>query len=225
MFQGCKMNISRLFADNMAAGLKRLRGHVAIETVLDVGASNGCWSRVCARHFPQAKYVLFEPQACHRKGLTRFASSANATVVEKAVGPSDGTTYFEASDPFGGVLADRPEDNIEVPMTSIDSTVSQLQLSGPYLLKLDTHGVEKEILEGAAQTLPHCAALIIEAYNYRLTRDTLLFWELCAYLHERGFRPFDLVDVMRRKRDSTLWQMDLFFVANSWPGFEVATFE
>jgi FkbM family methyltransferase len=219
------MNISRIFSDSMAAGLKRLRDHVTINTVLDVGASNGCWAKVCARHFPQAKYILFEPQPCHQKGLARFASSANATVIGKAVGSAEGTTFFDASDPFGGVLADLPEGNIEVPMTSIDSTVAHLKVSGPFLLKLDTHGVEKEILEGASQTLPHCEALIIEAYNHRLTKDTLLFWELCGYLAERGFRPIDLVDGMRRKRDKSLWQMDLFFVKSTWPGFASASYE
>jgi FkbM family methyltransferase len=219
------MLFDRFFSDNMAAGLKRLRNHVNIGTVLDVGASNGCWTKMCAKVFPQAKYVLFEPQPCHKKKLARFASSTNAAVVAKAVGATEGTTYFEASDPFGGVLADQPEGNIEVPLTTIDSTVTHLQLSGPYLLKLDTHGVEKEILEGASQTLPHCEALIIEVYNHRIGKNTLLFWELCGYLHERGFRPVDLVDVMHRKRDRSLWQMDLFFVRNSWTGFESVSFD
>lgn len=219
------MNISRIFSDTMSAGLKRLQNHVTVETVLDVGASNGCWTKICAKAFPQAKYVLFEPQPCHQKRLASFASSANVIVVDKAVGAGEGTTWFEASDPFGGVLADQPEGNIEVPLTTIDSTVAQLQLSGPYLLKLDTHGVEKEILEGASQTLPNCEALIIEAYNHRIGNNALLFWELCGYLHERGFRPIDLVDGMRRKRDDSLWQMDLFFVRNSWQGFESVSFD
>ena len=215
------MPISRFFPDRMTAGLKRLQDRVRVETVLDVGASNGCWAKMCAKFFPEAQYVLFEPQPCHQEALTRVAFSENITVVPKAVGATDGTTYFEASDPFGGVLSDHPaEGNIEVPMISIDSIVDQQRLTPPYLLKLDTHGVEKEILEGANRTLPDCEALIIETYNYRLTKETLLFWELCGFLHERGFRPVDLVSVMRRELDRSLWQMDLFFVKDSWPGFE-----
>lgn len=205
--------------------MRRLRDHVSVSTVLDVGASNGCWAKLCRKSFPKAKYVLFEPQPCHQESLARLASDANVTVVRKAVGATDGMTYFDASDPFGGVLVDEPEGNIEVPLTSIDSAVSQLCLREPYLLKLDTHGVEKEILAGARRTLPKCEALIIECYNHRVTPGALLFWELCSYLQERGFRPFDLVDSMRRSRDGSLWQMDLFFVRNAWPGFDSASFE
>jgi hypothetical protein len=89
----------------------------------------------------------------------------------------------------------------------------------PFLVKLDTHGAEEAILAGAEQTLARSVAWIIEAYNQRITPDCLLFWELCSQMAAHGFRPLDLVDVLHRPYDKTLWQMDLSFVRSDWNGF------
>ena len=208
----------------MKGGLKWLCSHEGhIKTVLDVGASNGCWSKECMNFFPEANYVLFEPQPVHSDALDSFAKSCKQTVtlIKKAVGASEGHTFFDAADPFGGALArnDEGANTIKVGLTTIDATVSQLEIEGPYLLKLDTHGFEKSILEGARNTLENTDTLIIEAYNYRITDEAFLFWELCAFLSDRGFRPIDLVDVMHRQYDNSLWQMDLFFIRSTWEDF------
>ena len=213
----------------MSRGLKWLCSHdFHIKTVLDVGASNGCWSRECMNVYPEANFVLFEPQPVHSNALDSFEKSDKRTViVKKAVGSSEGHTFFDASDPFGGVLApnDEGDGTIKVELTTIDASVSQLQLEAPFLLKLDTHGFEKGILEGAASTLEKADILIIEAYNYRITTEALLFWELCAFLSDRGFRPINLVDVMHRQYDNSLWQMDLFFIRDDWNGFNYVSYK
>ena len=78
-------------------------------------------------------------------------------------------------------------------------------------MKLDTHGAEAAILAGAQVTLARSSAWIVETYNQQITPDCLLFWGLCSYMVTRGFRPIDLIDVLHRPFDGTLWQMDLFF--------------
>src|SRR6185312_9804788 len=105
----------------------------------------------------------------------------------------------------------RPTANsITVRVVTLDEALADA--TPPLLVKLDTHGVEAAILAGAEQTLGRSVAWIIEAYNHRITTDCLLFWELCDYMAEQGFRPLDLVDVLHRPYDRTLWQMDLLFI-------------
>lgn len=178
--------------------------------------------------FPEANYILFEPQPVHSDALDHFARSCKQDVmlIKKAVGASEGHTFFDASDPMGGALAPNGEgsNTIRVGLTTIDASLSQLETEGPYLLKLDTHGFEKSILEGAGNTLEKADILIIEAYNYKITNEALLFWELCAFLSDRGFRPIDLVDVMYRQHDDSLWQMDLFFIRSNWKGFNYISY-
>ena len=191
-------------------------------TVLDVGASDGRWSADCMIFFTDANYVLFEPQPVHAEALESFARSCKNSVViiDKAVGGSEGHTFFNVKNPFGGSLTNKEDGfSIQVPVTTIDSAVAQLNFPGPYLLKLDTHGFEKMIIDGASSTLKFCEIIIVEVYNYKLNKDTLLFWEMCTYLDVLGFRPVDLIDVLHRKYDNSLWQMDIVFVKKDWTGF------
>jgi FkbM family methyltransferase len=209
----------------MAAGLGLLGSiGIAPATVVDVGASDGRWSALALRVFPEAEYVLFEPQPAHSAALDHFAAAhRRVSVVRSAVGAESGVSPFDAADPFGGVLQQAPSANtIEVPVTSLDAALANA--TPPFLVKLDTHGVERAILGGATGTLARSAAWIVEAYNYEIEPGCLLFWELCAAMREHGFRPVELVDVMRRSRDDTLWQMDLLFVRADWPGFAYVTY-
>lgn len=212
--------------NDMQSGLRRLAG-IGIQPtlILDVGASDGQWTHLARPIFPQARYALFEPQPVHAPALQKFAAAhPRDTVIPKAVSASVGITFFDASAPYGGALmSEAMSHSIEVPMTTIDKE-STAESRDSVLIKLDTHGFEKSILDGAANTLRQTCALIIEAYNYRISAECLLFWELCAYLAERGFRPIDMVDLLHRPRDNTLWQSDIFFIRADWPGFEIMSY-
>ncbi len=210
----------------MAGGLRLLaETGVAPATVVDVGASDGHWSALALEVFPAAEYVLFEPQPVHSPALDSFAAAySRVSVVRSAVGAASGVSLFDAADPFGGVLQKaRSDASIEVPVTTLDEAL--VGATAPFLVKLDTHGVEREILAGAADTLARSAAWIIEAYNYEIVPGCLLFWELCTIMGEHDFRPVEVVDVMHRPRDGTLWQMDVFFTRTDWPGFARTTYE
>jgi FkbM family methyltransferase len=198
-----------------------------VNTILDVGASDGRWSRECLQFFSKATYVMYEPQPVHSEALDSFASQYPSQIipVRKAVGPAKGELLFDVSDPWGGGPArDDSAEVLRVDQTRIDISLTELELSGPFLLKLDTHGYEKSILSGSEKTLDDCEILIIEAYNYRITDETILFWELCTLLSEKGFRVIDLIDVMHRAYDQSLWQMDLVFIRDDWQGFNYVSY-
>ena len=54
--------------------------------------------------------------------------------------------------------------------------------------------------------------IIIEVYNFKLTEDSLLFYEMCEYMLKNGFRVIGLIDRLYRPKDGILWQFDLLFV-------------
>lgn len=158
----------------------------------------------------------------NRALLDSYASEFPGQVipVRKAVGPTEGELLFDVSDPFGvGSAKLQSEKLLRVEQTTFDASVSDLAVPGPYLLKLDTHGYEKSILSGSEQTLQQCEILIVEAYDYRIAEEAMLFWELCTFLAGKGFRVVDLVDLMHRSYDQSLWQMDLVFVRQDWSRF------
>lgn len=200
-----------------------------IETVIDVGASDGRWSKEMMTYYPSARYLLIEAQrAAHESMLRQFeAQHKNAICELCAAGNRNGEINFEASDPFGGQASPSPygKSNVVVPMETVDGLVRKHGLKGPFLLKLDTHGFEVPIFEGAVETLTNCAMLIVEAYNFTLCPGCLRFHELCAYLEVRGFRCVDMFDIMVRPKDQAFWQMDMVFLPASAPEFRVAEFQ
>lgn len=189
-----------------------------VNTVIDVGASNGSWSRICMKHLPKAKFLLIEAQEAHKSGLDEFTKQfSNADYILAAAGREDGRIFFENEHLFGGLASETPfEKNcIEVPVVSIDNEVKRQNLKPPFLIKLDTHGFEVPILEGALNTIKSAELIIIETYNYRLTKDSLKYYEMCQYMERLGFSSIELVDFMLRKYDNSFWQMDTFFIPSN----------
>lgn len=189
-----------------------------IGTLIDVGASNGSWSLLARRFFPGMNCFMIEAQAEHAAALEKLKASDPAfDFVIAAAGDRDGMIHFQEGDLFGGVATHNPGESgfRQVPMVAVDTLVRGRGLEPPFLLKLDTHGFEVPILEGAVETLSSTALLVIEVYTFQLMPDSLRFHEICSYLEKRGFRCVDMCDPVFRG-DGILWQMDLFFIpANS----------
>lgn len=230
-FEKFGYNIQKIELDSemtMSGALKRCvdRGLNA-KTVVDVGASNGSWSRACMKFLPSAKYLLIEAQEGHRQGLDEFVKEkSNAEYALAAAGSREGKIYFDNSHLFGGLASDTPFDSncIEVPVVTIDAEVAKRKLEGPFLIKLDTHGFEIPILEGAIDTLKKAELVIIETYNYQLTSDSLKYFQMCAYMAEKGFSTIEMVDFKLRKHDSSFWQMDTFFIPSHRKEFDYNSF-
>lgn len=220
-----------IMRSRQAFGMEELLGHAALrgvdpQTVIDVGASNGVWSLGARRHFQQARFVLFEPLAEQAAALDRLRRTHAFDIVPAAAGAARGACSLNVGDDLdGSSVTTAPQAGARtVPVESIDDIVSARNASGPYLIKLDTHGYEIPVLEGAARTLAQTELLIIESYNFQITENCLRFHQLCAWLEQRGFRCCDLADPMRRPGDGVLWQMDLAFAPVSSPLFSTNSY-
>jgi FkbM family methyltransferase len=188
---------------------------VPIHTIVDIGASDGHWAEMAMEFFSDSNYLLIEAQKVHQDKLDAFViNHTNAQYCLAAAGDKVGHIFFDAGNPFGGQASYEPyaQNNIEVEVTTVDTQIAQRTLSGPFLLKLDTHGFEVPILEGATETLRHTQVIVIECYVQHLTDTSLTFAQMCSHLDALGFRCIDAVDLEWRPFDNTLWQMDLVFI-------------
>jgi FkbM family methyltransferase len=186
-----------------------------INTVIDVGASDGRWSRLCMKYFPNAQYLLFEPQEPHIQGLDKLMNEKkNVEYISAAAGNRNGVIFFDNSDLFGGLASESPfkQNCIQVPIARIDDEIAKRKLKPPFLIKLDTHGYEIPVLEGAMQSLNNTELLIVETYNFKLTKTSLKYYQMCDYLDRNGFSSIEMVDFMLRGKDKSFWQMDIFFI-------------
>lgn len=194
---------------------------VNIGTWIDVGASDGSWSLRAQKHFPSARFLLFEPLAERQAELAALHRRHGFVIAPAAAGAQPGSIDFSIDPALDGSGVARPgtPGARPVPVDTVDLAVARHTLPAPYGLKLDTHGHEIPVLTGASAVLAQASLLVIEAYNFPLTSDSLRFHELCAWLEARGFRCCDLADPMRRPSDGALWQMDLSFAPVSSPLF------
>lgn len=103
-------------------------------------------------YWPGAHYVPIEAQALHLPALKIFTEKhQRVSVVNAAASDHVGTIHFDTKNPFGGEASTESfssHDSI-LACATIDAEVERLNLAGPYLIKLDTHGHEAQILKGA----------------------------------------------------------------------------
>ena len=220
-------NFVRRGSPTLDGALKRIsRRGLEVGTVIDVGASNGAWSAICLDYFPAAFYLLIEAQQPHEPALQKFRRAyPNSDYLLAAAGDAVGEIHFDNADLFSGLASKEAKPGqIVVPMTTVDEQVRRRGLKPPFLLKLDTHGFELPIFEGARETLQQTALLIVETYNFQLETTSLRFPDMCDYLEGQGFRCVDMSDPLYRPRDDAFWQFDLYFMPKDHPIFAANTY-
>jgi FkbM family methyltransferase len=219
-----RMAVIALSTTNALARVKA-RG-LEVGTIIDVGASDGRWSLKARDVLPGVRSHLVEANPVHRESLAalcRERPGFSCSLV--AAGPVDGEIAFDGSNPGGGRAA--PPDGLDhplLPQRSLDSLAREHGLAPPYLIKLDTHGYELPILEGATGLFPQTSLMVIEAYTFPLRGSGPRFFELADWLAARGFLAIDLSEPLWRPGDGALWQFDLFFVPATRPEFASVRF-
>jgi FkbM family methyltransferase len=216
-----RVNAQSVHNPQMAKGLERFRNlGLNINTIVDVGAAAGTWSLAAYKFWPEANFLMFEPLEERKDLLENLCREhSNFHYVPMAAGKERTTIQFIISPDLdgSGVAPSGTQDHQirSVDVSSIEEEVKTRGLSGPYLIKLDTHGFEVPILEGCSAILKDVELFIIECYGFQIADNSLLFWEMCQYMDRLGYRLYDLVDVMNRPKDGAFWQCDAFFVRKS----------
>jgi FkbM family methyltransferase len=207
--------------DPMEEGLARIVKNIGpVKTVIDVGAAAGTWFEKGVKYFPSADFVLFEPLIERKAELENLRNKhSNITLKYSALGKDRSSLKFTVTDDLDGSGFYGNGNQRDVEVDSLDNVLKEEKKDGPYILKLDTHGFEIPIIEGAEATLKKTALIIVEVYGFYVAPNSLLFWQICQFLDERGFRLVDMIDIMRRQQDDAFWQCDAFFINKTNPIF------
>jgi FkbM family methyltransferase len=221
-----KNNSVILSSHGMTEGLRRMM-HLKLNpaTIIDVGAAAGTWTEKTAAIWPDAQFLLFEPLEERRLVLQNLKERLKDKIFLSftAAGSAESEVNFQVSEDLdgSGIATDNLPSNTRriVKITSIDTQVKANKLPGPYAIKLDTHGYEIPIIEGAGETLQNALFVVIEVYGFYIAPGSLVFWEMCQYMNKLGFRLIDIVDIGRRPGDNAFWQCDAFFIKNDNPLF------
>lgn len=208
----------------------RLLRHHGVDVVLDVGANNGQYARELRRDGYTGWIVSFEPlpdcvvrlrrqaqaDGCwdvHPWALGRKPGRAELNVAGNA-GQSSSllpmTELHRRSEPSSAYV-----DRIAIDVRTLDESYAAYasRFHRPFL-KIDTQGFEREVLEGAAATLPSLVGLQLELSLATLYEGAPSLDEMLDWTRERGFALASVEPVFADEVSGRLLQMDgLFFRA------------
>ena len=80
------------------------------------------------------------------------------------------------------------------------------------LLKIDTQGFERQVLEGAKNILPNILGIQIELSLTQLYKDEMLYDEMIKYLRSFGYELYAIVPGFTDKNSGRMLQMDGLFL-------------
>lgn len=195
-----------------------------VRTVVDVGASNGMWTRtLLAGPYPHPDFLLFEANPAWHDDLRSFAAEHSKVRAEYvAASDHEGEIFFhvDPANPLGGGAAAQEDagHTASLPCLPVDAAVERHGLDGPFLLKLDTQGHEIQVLAGAERVLKEASLVIIEVYGIGNDGQPPID-ELLGHMRGYGFRLAGLADVMTRPADGIFWQADAYFLPEANPAF------
>ncbi len=197
-----------------------------INLVLDVGANMGQFVDELRELGYHGRVISFEPlSSAHNKLKEHAAKDANWTVWDRtAIGTQAGSVEIyiagnSASSSILGMLPSHSEMAPESRYVGVETTqVSALDdLYTPLptdrvLLKIDTQGYEKQVLEGAQRLLKDCRVIMTEMSFVPLYANQIMAKELWNLLENQGFEVWALEPCVRHPRTQRLMQVDGVFV-------------
>lgn len=195
------------------------------ETILDVGASYGEWTRkmLDLNIFLYSQYFMVEANEGAPPHLSKLGVSFEITLIGDYTGTSK--FYIQRDDPMGQGNSRFRENSgffenpveVEYPITTIDELVERRKLGRVHLLKLDIQGGEFAALLGAKKTLIDVEVIQIECSFIGYNQGSPPMFDLFALLQSFGFDMYGISEIIGSstqpiqfdaifvKRTSSLW--------------------
>jgi FkbM family methyltransferase len=189
-----------------------------IDLVLDVGANTGQFGQSLRHRGYAGRIISFEPV---KEAFRELESAARGddlwTTANLALGPSSGVMAINVSknsqfSSFNDLreTATSFDPNAEfkasesVVVKTLDEAAPPRDLGSNVLLKIDTQGYERPVLEGAKETLKWVSGVLLELPIINIYKDNWRFHEAVAYMNESRFVLAQVhpVNIHNRARDS-----------------------
>jgi len=178
-----------------------------IDVVIDVGANIGQFGKSLRESGYRGRIVSFEPIASAFQVLSRAAAGDGTWEIHQCgLGAASGVAKLNVSelsvfssilDSTGaGSLHDKrmAVDHIEeIEIRTLDDVGSGMQ--GKILLKVDTQGYERQVIEGGRQLLPRVSGIMLELPIIHTYEGVWQFHEAVKFMDDAGFVPAQITPV------------------------------
>ena len=199
LFNRFNLHVFALADSPTLAGLLYLlkQKKVTIDSVFDIGAYKGFWSREVRKSFPNAEFKLFEPNEIHNKSIVNLGftpinfllgRNSGDSVVFYSKGQTGDSYFLEKNNEYLG--------SEKVMHTlSLDDFVQNNGFQWPDFLKIDTQGSELEILKGSEAGLSKISVILVELPITSLNIGAATLSEVVLYLEDHNFVPIHLSEI------------------------------
>lgn len=185
------------------------RRGIRIDTVYDIGAHRGEWTRETRASLPDAEFILFEANEVHATSLEgeRFyigVLSSQEKLVQFWGNGGPGDSYFrETTDVYDGVAP------VSVQATTLDHLIQEHGLPRPDFIKADVQGAELDVLQGGKVALDNASLVLLECPIVEYNDGAPTIYEYFRFMDEHGFTPIDVVEWHGRR--GRAMQLDVLF--------------
>ena len=205
---------------------KQILDLYSVDTVLDVGANTGQYAQQLRQIGYNGRILSFEPLSAAWQMLAAKARrDALWETFHHALGDTDGqSTIHVAQNSYSSSLRNMlplhtdaaPEstyvgtESIEV--KALDAIFDSLAISGSnILMKLDTQGFEKNVIEGAKHSLRHIDTIELEMSLEPLYEGESLCREMYPSILALGYQPVSIQDEFYNSKTGRLLQVQTVF--------------
>ncbi len=209
---------------------QKLLKHFNVNKILDVGANSGQYASITRRIGFNGDIVSFEPVGHVFENLKKRAKNDTKWTVhnmalgnkkeELEINVSKNTFSSSLLNMMPEHLKNAPEavylekETIKVDM--LDNLFSNLVTPKEVVfLKLDVQGFEKNVLEGAKESLKRIIGIQVEMSIIEMYEGELTYLQMIDYLAKQGFGLYSLENGFFNKETGQLLQVDGIFFKDS----------
>lgn len=190
------------------------------DLIIDAGALFGHWTEHVKPIFPEAKFIMIEPQIGQQKYLeavTHRFDNVNLELVLVGDVEKEGVEFYEMGS--GSSMyqenSGHQRQKVSLKMETLDGIIEKkYKMPGNCFLKLDVQGAEIDVLKGAAQLLKKTEFILLEISTLNYNAKAPQFTDVIIFLKSIGFVLFDICDE-RRMKNGVLYQVDMIFIKES----------
>ena len=209
--------------------MKILR-HYDIETIFDIGANTGQYAALNRIMGYNGKIISFEPlNDAFQKLKTHSTKDKNWLVNNYALGDKEDkgiiniakNSYSSSVLDIGHIHLDSAPNSKyigqqEIHIKRFDSVFRSFgDIGENIMVKIDTQGFEKNVLEGAEGIINKIKIIQLEMSIFELYEDEILYQEMIRILDEKGFKLISLENGFSNPKTGELLQVDGIFMNTS----------
>jgi len=208
---------------------KNLLGYFKINKVLDVGANAGQYAQEIKSLGYKGEIISFEPiSETYKKLKIKANRDIKWSTYNFALGNKNQEVSINISkNSYSSSIMNIKQNHIEsapeskyisketISVKKLDSIYNTLTTNTDIVfLKIDVQGFEKNVLDGAADSLSKIKGIQLEMALTELYEGETLFEKMVIFLNEKGFRLYSLENGFYNPLTGQLLQVDGIFFKN-----------